>query len=139
MLSQRPVKKRCRCPFRQATLQYLLLKAEQVNGFNFIGAASELGSIDALKKMAYELRNEVENLVGVLGMTAEGKAYLCIIISDNLVKEKSLDAGKMIREISKEINGSGGGQKFFATASGSNPDGIPKAIATARELLHSIN
>jgi alanyl-tRNA synthetase len=117
----------------------LKLKAEQVNGFNFIGAASELGSIDALKKMAYELRNEVENLVGVLGMTAEGKAYLCIIISDNLVKEKSLDAGKMIREISKEINGSGGGQKFFATAGGSNPDGIPKAIATARELLHSIN
>jgi alanyl-tRNA synthetase len=72
-----------------------------------------------------------------LGTTVDNKAHLCIIISDNLVDEKSLDAGKIIRSISKEINGGGGGQKFFATAGGSNPSGISKAIEAARALLQS--
>ncbi len=110
---------------------------EQVNGFNFIGAASELNSADALKKLAYELRNGIKNFVGVLGTSVEGKAHLCIIISDDLIKERALDAGKMIRIISKEINGSGGGQKFFASAGGSNPNGTVIAIESARELLKS--
>jgi alanyl-tRNA synthetase len=110
---------------------------EQVNGLNFIGAASELNSADTLKKLAYKLRNGIKNFVGVLGTSVEGKAHLCIIISDDLIKERALDAGKMIRIISKEINGSGGGQKFFASAGGSNPDGILKAIESARELLKS--
>jgi alanyl-tRNA synthetase len=112
-------------------------KAEQINGFTFIGASSELNSSEALKKLAYDLRNEIDNLVGVLGASIENKAHLCIIISDNLVNEKALDAGKMIRTISKEINGGGGGQKFFATAGGSNPAGINKAINAARNLLQS--
>ena len=115
--------------------QELKSRAEQINGLTFIGASSDLNSSDALKKLAYDLRNEIENLVGVLGTTIENKAHLCIIISDNLVNEKSLDAGKMIRLISKEINGGGGGQKFFATAGGTNTGGINKAIEQAREMV----
>ncbi|MBP9884368.1 MAG: alanine--tRNA ligase, partial [Chitinophagales bacterium] len=108
---------------------------EKIGDTNFIGAECVLPDPEALKKLSYELRNEVENVVAVLGIALEGKAHLVIAIADNLVKEKSLDAGKWIRIISKEVNGSGGGQKFFATAGGSNPTGIKKAIDAARVLL----
>jgi alanyl-tRNA synthetase len=108
---------------------------EKIGDVNFIGAECILPDAEALKKLAYELRNEVENVVAVLGIASEGKAHLVIAIADNLVKEKSLDAGKWIRIISKEVNGSGGGQKFFATAGGSNPSGIKKVVDAARDLL----
>ncbi len=110
---------------------------ENIGGIHFIGAVTPLHSIEALKKLAYDLRNEMENFVGVLGTEIAGKAHLVIIISDNLVDGKGLDAGKMIRVISKEISGGGGGQKFFATAGGTNPSGINKAIDNSRELLKS--
>jgi alanyl-tRNA synthetase len=119
----------------QQLKEELKAKAERVNGFTFIGASGELRSPDALKKLAHELRNEVDNLIGVLGAEDDGKAYLCIIISENLVAEKSLDAGKMIRVISKQIDGGGGGQKFFATAGGSNPAGIENAILEAKKMV----
>lgn len=108
---------------------------EKIGDTNFIGAECVLPDPEALKKLAYELRNEIENVVAVLGIASEGKAHLVIAIADNLVKAKSLDAGKWIRTISKEVNGSGGGQKFFATAGGSNPSGIKKAIDAARVLI----
>ncbi|MBK9729754.1 MAG: alanine--tRNA ligase [Chitinophagaceae bacterium] len=121
----------------QQVKEMLKKTSENIGGIQFIGAATSLNSADALKKLAYDLRNEVENLVGVFGAEADGKAHLMIIISDNLVKEKSLDAGKMIRIISKEINGGGGGQKFFASAGGTHPAGINKAIEAARDGLNA--
>ncbi|MEO6167271.1 MAG: alanine--tRNA ligase [Chitinophagales bacterium] len=122
----------------QQVKETLKTKIEKIGSINFIGEVSKLGSADALKKLAYELRNEIENFAGVFGTEADGKAHLVIIISDNLVTEKSLDAGKMISTVSKEINGGGGGQKFFATAGGTNPPGISKAIAATRELLEAV-
>jgi alanyl-tRNA synthetase len=64
-----------------------------------------------------------------------GKASLTILLSDNIVKEKSLDAGKIIRELAKEIQGGGGGQPFFATSGGNNPAGIEKALAKAKDFV----
>jgi len=110
-------------------------KAEKINGLNFIGAQVPLDSADSLKKLAYDLRNELENLVFAGGVALNGKAQLCVMISDNLVNEKSLDAGKIIKTVSKEINGGGGGQKFFATAGGTNPSGISKAIEMVKTML----
>ena len=63
----------------------------------------------------------------VLGTSIKGKLSLSIIISDNLVKEKKLNAGTIEREIAKEINGSGGGQHFYTAASGNDSQGIAKA------------
>ena len=70
-----------------------------------------------------------------MGAEIEGKANLAIIISDELVKQKNLNASAIIREIAKEIEGGGGGQPFFATAGGKKPEGIDKAIAKAKEII----
>ena len=113
----------------------LKAKVESINGINFIAAEVSVPSADALKKLAYDLRNEVENLFLVAGAAMDGKANLCIIIADDLVERKSLDAGKIIKAISKEIHGGGGGQKFFATAGGTNVNGITKAIALAKDFI----
>ena len=113
----------------------LIGKAEKVNGINFISAKVELNSADAIKDLAYEIRGQVDSLFLVLGAEVNGKASLTLMLSDNLVKEKGLDAGKIIRDLAKEIQGGGGGQPFFATSGGSNVAGIQKALEKAKSFL----
>ena len=57
------------------------------------------------------------------------------MLSEDLVKEKGLNAGNLVRELAKEINGGGGGQPHFATAGGTNSKGIDKVLAKAREII----
>ena len=71
----------------------------------------------------------------ILGTELNGKASLAIMIADNLVKEKNLNASTLIKTIAKEIKGGGGGQPFFATAGGQDPSGIQRAIAQAKEII----
>ncbi len=85
--------------------------------------------------MHYQIRNSSENTVLVIGSENGDKANLLVMVSDKLVKEKNLNAVTIIKEISGEINGGGGGQPFLATAGGKNPDGIMKALAKAASLI----
>lgn len=57
------------------------------------------------------------------------------MISDKLVKDKQLNAGQIIRDVAKEIEGGGGGQPFYATAGGKNKDGLPKAIERVKQII----
>jgi alanyl-tRNA synthetase len=114
----------------------LLNKKQLINGINFIAERIELDSADAIKDLSFELRNQIDNLFMVLGAEVKGKPSLSIIISDNLVKEKNLNAGTIIRELGKEIQGGGGGQPFYATAGGTNPLGISKALEKAKAFLN---
>ncbi|OQX78995.1 MAG: alanine--tRNA ligase [Bacteroidetes bacterium 4484_249] len=111
----------------------LLNNIEKIGDINFIAKKVDLDA-NNIKDLAFKLKNEVDNLFLVLGSEQKGKATLTIIISDNLVKEKDLNAGNIIREISKEIQGGGGGQPHFATAGGKNPGGLEKAFKKAREI-----
>jgi alanyl-tRNA synthetase len=114
----------------------LLAKAESINGITFIAAQVELNSADAIKDLAYEIRTQVgDNLFLVLGAEVNSKASLTLMLSDNLVKDKSMNASQMIRDLAKEIQGGGGGQPFFATSGGANVAGIPAAISKAKELV----
>ena len=73
----------------------------------------------------------------VFGSAANEKALLTCYISKELVEEKNLDAGKVVREIGKYINGGGGGQNFYATAGGKNPAGLTEALNKAKDFLNS--
>ena len=118
-----------------ASMKYdLKAKAENINGINFIAYKLD-GDMQTAKDLAFQMKDIVDNLFLVLGTEQAGKANLTVIISENLAKEKGLDAGQIIREIAREIKGGGGGQPHFATAGGKNPGGIEKAFGKAREMI----
>ena len=106
------------------------------NGVNFLAQKINLDSADAIKDLAFQMKAEVENLFMVLGAEINGKPNLTVIISDNLSQEKNWNAGTIIRDLAKEIQGGGGGQAFYATAGGNNIQGIEKALEKAKGLLN---
>ena len=112
------------------------LKSEitQVNGVNFLAKELDLDT-GGLKDLAFELGSEMDNLFILFGSRAGGKALLTCYISKELVSSKSLNAGQIVRELGKHIQGGGGGQPFFATAGGKNPDGIVKALEEVQSYL----
>src|SRR5690554_740631 len=115
------------------------LKAEiqQINGINFLAKKIDLDA-SGMKDLAFEMGGETENLFLVFGSEQDGKALLACYISKEVVTEKDLNAGKIIRELGTYIQGGGGGQAFFATAGGKNPEGIEEALEKAKVYLQSI-
>ena len=89
-----------------------------------------------IKDISFELGGEIDNLFLLLGTNQNGKALLSCYISKNLVASKNLDAGKIIRELGTYIQGGGGGQPFFATAGGKNPNGLKDAMDAVLEKLN---
>jgi len=112
----------------------LLKNIETIGGINFIGEVLEMDA-GSVKDLAFQLKHEVDNLFLVLGAKDGEKATLTLMISDNLVAEKSLNAGQIIRDIAKHIQGGGGGQPFFATAGGKNPAGLQDAVNAAKNVI----
>ena len=113
----------------------LLKSVTEVNGVNFISAIVDLEPT-AMKDLSFECKKEVNNLLIVLGAENNGKANLSVAVSDELITSKDLNAGQIIRTISKEILGGGGGQPSFATAGGKNPKGLQNALDLAKTLLN---
>jgi len=109
-------------------------KVREVNGVNFLTGQVDLDPAD-MKDLAFQLGSEFNNLFLLLGSGRGGKAVLSCYISKDLAKERDLDAGRIVRELGKHIQGGGGGQPFFATAGGKNPSGIPKALEAVEEYL----
>jgi len=112
----------------------LKAKTTLFNGINFLAEKIALDASGA-KDLAYALKNDIENLFLVLAYESDGKPGLAVMISDNLVAEKGMDASKIVRELAKEIQGGGGGQPFFATAGGKKAEGIEKALERARAFV----
>ncbi|MBD1386862.1 alanine--tRNA ligase [Mucilaginibacter rigui] len=109
--------------------------AEAINGINFIAQKVELPNADAIKNLAYNLKDIVPNLFLVLAANINGKPSLTVMIDEALVKEKGLHAGNIVKELAKEVKGGGGGQPFFATAGGSDVSGIDNALAKAKSFV----
>ncbi len=115
--------------------QGLADKAQTINGINFIAERVELPNADAVKNLAYQLKDIVSDLFLVLAAEIDGKPNLTVMLSENLVKEKGLNAGNIVRELAKEIQGGGGGQPFFATAGGKDVSGIDRALEKAKSFI----
>ncbi len=115
--------------------QELKNKAEKINGINLIISKIDINDSKAVKDLAFQLKGEIPDLVLILGAVINDKPNLTVMISDNIVKEKNLNAGNIIRQIAKEIKGGGGGQAFFATAGGKDANGINNALKLAKEII----
>lgn len=109
-------------------------KIQKIGQVNFLAEKIDLDAA-GMKDLAFELGGEVENLFLILGAENEGKALLTLYISKDLAAEKNWNAGNMVRELGKSIQGGGGGQAFFATAGGKNPAGIHEALEKAKSYL----
>ena len=116
----------------------LKLTANSINGASVIAQIVELNTADAIKDLAYQLRDEIDNLFLVVGAKIADKPLLTIMVANSLIKSKEVNASTIIREAAKEMKGGGGGQPFYATAGGKDANGLPKAIAKAVEIFEKI-
>ena len=101
-------------------------KQEVINGVNVVTIRGNYLP-EVVRRAAALLRNEVQNTLFVAGYQSEGKPFLTLMVSDDLV-DKGVHAGNLIRQAALFIQGGGGGQPFIATASGKEIDGLPQAI-----------
>ncbi|WP_192820914.1 alanine--tRNA ligase [Rufibacter sp. LB8] len=122
---------------KQVTAQKekLASQVRTVNGINFLAAKVDVSNADYLKKLAFDLRSVVNNLVLVLAANIDGKPQLAVMLSDEVVSGKGLNAVQMVKELAKEIKGGGGGQPFYATAGGKEVSGLEAALAKAESLI----
>jgi len=115
--------------------QELKSKIQKINGVNVIAEVIQLDSAQAVKDLAFQLKGEVDNLFLALGSAIGGKPSITVMIADHLVAEKGLNAGTIIREAAKEMQGGGGGQPFYATAGGKDLSGLSAAVEKAKSFV----
>jgi alanyl-tRNA synthetase len=113
----------------------LARKAVQSNGYNLVLEKVSVPNADALKNIAYALRNQFEDLLLILAADVDGKPQVTVMIGEKLAQTNKYHAGNLVKELAKEIDGGGGGQPFFATAGGKNLNGLDAVIEKARKLI----
>ena len=112
----------------------LIEQVQNINGVNVVKAVVPADA-QQCKDIVFQIREAMPgSLVCALGTKVGGKPSITVMLSDDMVKDHNLNAGKIVREAAKLIQGGGGGQPFFATAGGKNPDGISAALDKAVEL-----
>ncbi|NPA46751.1 MAG: alanine--tRNA ligase [Chlorobi bacterium] len=120
----------------QMLLQNMKDEAKQIGPARFVARKTDLDQA-SIKELLFRNFGQTEDMVVLLATEdkEKGKAGLTLFISKPLTEKYGLDAGQIVREAAKLIHGGGGGQKFFATAGGKNPGGIPKALERAEKIL----
>ena len=118
----------------ERTKDYLLTEVQTVNGVNVITRVIDIAP-DAAKDLVFKLRAAVAApFLCVLGSRHQGKPMLSVMMSDDMVSDRGLNAGQMVREAARLIQGGGGGQPHYAQAGGKNPEGLAAAVDKVVEL-----
>ncbi|MFK7757530.1 MAG: alanine--tRNA ligase [Flavobacteriales bacterium] len=112
----------------------LKAKITEVNGVPFLAEKVDLDG-GGIKDLAMELKKDYKDIFLILASDANGKAIISCLVGDETINQRGLHAGQIIKELSKEIKGGGGGQAFFATAGGSDPSGIAVVLEKAKSFL----
>ncbi|HAQ18779.1 MAG TPA: alanine--tRNA ligase [Prolixibacteraceae bacterium] len=115
--------------------QELKNKIHVINGINVIAEVIQLDSAQAVKDLAFQLKGEVDNLFLALGSVIGGKPSISVMIAENVVANKGLNAGTIVREAAKEMQGGGGGQAFYATAGGKDVSRLAAAVDKAKSFV----
>ncbi|HRJ82492.1 MAG TPA: alanine--tRNA ligase [Cyclobacteriaceae bacterium] len=117
----------------------LARKAIKSNGTHTIIEKVSVPHADALKNIAYALRNQFDDLLLILAADVEGKPQVSVMIGEKLMETKKYHAGELVKILAKEIDGGGGGQPFFATAGGKNLSGLDAVIAKAKSIIDGMD
>ncbi|WP_276372423.1 alanine--tRNA ligase [Chryseolinea sp. H1M3-3] len=113
----------------------LAKKAVKSNGYHLIIERVTVANAEALKNIAYGLRNQFDDLLLILAADVESKPQVTVMIGEKLALTNKYHAGNLVKELAKEIEGGGGGQPFFATAGGKNLNGLNAVLEKARKLI----
>lgn len=113
----------------------VLKHSSLVNEINVYKAIVTAGNVDELKNMGDDLRNKMKSGVGVLFAKIDEKASIVCVVSDDLIKEKKLSAGKIVGEIAKLVGGGGGGKNHLATAGGKDIAHVQSALSKVEEVV----
>jgi alanyl-tRNA synthetase len=116
----------------------LLEGAVAVDGINVVFSRVQAADLEELKSIADRLREQIGSGVGVLGAELDGKAALVCVVSDDLVKQKTLQAGKIVGELAKRVGGGGGGKPHLATAGGKDPGRLDETLKSTPDLIRSM-
>ena len=121
----------------QSLQDELWARAETIRGVDFIAAEVDIDA-KAAKDLAFAMARDKSGLFLLLVTTSEEKVNLTLMLTQDMVTGKGLNAGQMVRELARDINGGGGGQPHFASAGGTNPAGIPAVVEKAKELVSKL-
>ena len=98
----------------------------------------KINSLSGLKKISYEIKNQFHNLIIIIAAEISEKPYILVMLSDQIVNSKKLDARDVISVLSKHIDGGGGGQPFLATAGGKKLSGLSLVLQEAKKIVLKI-
>ena len=119
-------------------LDHILSLHSSEKGIKIFKGRVHADNMDELKSFGDELRNKMGSGVGVLISQVEDKVGIVAVVSDDLIKEKKLSAGKIVGELAKLVGGGGGGRPHLATAGGKDVSGIPAALSKVEKILASL-
>jgi len=118
-------------------LDHILSLSSEAKGIKIYKGRVHADNMDELKSFGDELRNKMSSGVGVLISQIEDKVGMVAVVSDDLIKEKELSAGKIVGELAKLVGGGGGGRPHLATAGGKDVSGITAAISKVEKTVGS--
>ena len=117
--------------------QEIVNKINDVNGINLL-ASQENMEVNDLKKIAHQIVTDTENTLVVFTAVNNDKPNICVAVSKDLIESKGLNAGNIVRELAKEIQGGGGGQANLATAGGKNADALPNVLDKINSIVNDL-
>ncbi len=109
-----------------------------IKGINLIATHVDLQSADAVKNLVYSVKDIMDQLFMVITTLIDDKPGITVMLSDNLIAERGLNAATIVRELAKEIQGGGGGQPFYATAGGKNKAGLAEVLKKAEAIVNNL-
>ncbi|MFZ1321784.1 MAG: alanine--tRNA ligase [Ignavibacteria bacterium] len=115
----------------------IISNSKEVNGYKLLTGKVNAGNADEFKEIGDYLRNKVTNGVTVIASVIDGKVNLVCTVSDNLIKEKGFNAGKIISQIAKELGGGGGGKPHLATAGARDIEKLPEVLSKIESYLNN--
>jgi alanyl-tRNA synthetase len=122
---------------KKGQISTVLENSSKVKGIKIYKAEVSVENNDELKSLGDELREKIKNSVGVLFAVIDNKVAIVCIVTDDLIKEKKLSAGKIVGELAKLVGGGGGGRPHLATAGGKDVSKIQTALNKTEEIVGS--
>ena len=116
-------------------LDEIISKADDLNGIKIVTAKFDVDTMDELKEIGDVLRGKIGNGVGVLFSVADNKVNIVSVVTDSLIKDKGLSAGKIAGDVAKILGGGGGGKPHLATAGGKDVSKLEEAMSQVKNIV----